>query len=49
MGDHNICLKKGWMDDLQFYVLSTVFHSYKDDGQMIMKDCMKGCMQWNPI
>ena len=34
----------GWMDDLQFYVFSTVFQSYQDDGQVIMK----GCVQWNP-
>ena len=30
------------MDDLQFYVISTVFQSYQDDGQMLMK----GCVQW---
>ena len=35
----------GWMDDMRFYVLSTVFQSYQDDGQMIMK----GCVQWNPV
>ena len=23
----------GWMDDLQFYGLSTVFKSYQDDGE----------------
>ena len=27
----------GWMDDLRFYVFSTVFQSYQDDGQMIKK------------
>ena len=27
----------GWMDDLQFYVLSTIFQSYHDDGRMIRK------------
>ena len=35
----------GWMDDLQFYVLSTVFQSYQDDGHMIMK----GCMHWTSV
>ena len=35
----------GWMDDLRLYVLSRVFKSYQDDGQMIMKDCV----QWNPV
>ena len=34
-----------WMDDLGFYILSTLFHSYQDNGWMIMK----GCVQWNPI
>ena len=33
----------GWMDGLRFYVLSTVFQSYQDDGRLIMK----GCAQWN--
>ena len=33
----------GWMDDLRFYVLPTVFQSYQDDGRMIME----GCVQWN--
>ena len=23
---------EGWMDDLRFYVFSTVFQSYQDDG-----------------
>ena len=32
----------GWIDDLQFYVLLTVFQSYQDDARMIMK----GCVQW---
>ena len=32
------------MDDLQFS-FSTVFQSYQDDGQMIMK----GCVQWNSV
>ena len=32
-----------WMDDMRFYVLSTVFQSYQDDGSLIMK----GCFQWN--
>ena len=35
----------GWMDDLRFYVLSTVFQSYKDDGRLITK----GCVQWNCV
>ena len=36
----------GWMDDLRFFMsLPTVFLSYQDDGQMIMK----GCVQWDPI
>ena len=26
-----------WMDDLRFYVLSTIFQSYQDDGPVIMK------------
>ena len=33
------------MDDLGFYVLSTVFQSYQDDGRVIVK----GCVQWNPV
>ena len=28
-----------------FTAFSTVFQSYQDDGQMIMK----GCVQWNPF
>ena len=35
----------GWMDDLPFYFLFTVFQSYQDVGQMMMK----GCGQWNPV
>ena len=31
------------MDELRFYVLSAIFHSYKDDGKVIMK----GCVHWN--
>ena len=33
------------MDDLRFYVYSTVFQSFQDDGWVIMKDCE----QWNPV
>ena len=35
----------GWIDDLKFYIFSTVFQSYQDNGQMIMK----GSVQWNPV
>ena len=34
----------GWMT-CDFTSFSTVFQSYQDDGQMIMK----GCVQWNPV
>ena len=34
----------GWMT-CDFTSFSTVFQSYQDDGQMIMK----GCVQWNPF
>ena len=27
----------GWMDNLRFYVLLTVFQSYQDDGRLITK------------
>ena len=37
--------KDGWMDDLGFYAHSSVFQSYQDNGQMIMK----GCVHWNPV
>ena len=37
--------KDGWMDDLGFYVLLTVFQSYQDDVWMIMN----GCVQWNSV
>ena len=30
----------GWMEDLRFYVLLTVFQSYQDDVWMIMKGCV---------
>ena len=33
-----------WMT-CDFMSFSTVFQSYQDDGQMIMK----GCVQWNPV
>ena len=29
--------KKGWMDELGFYVHSTVFQSFRDDGRVNMK------------
>ena len=35
----------GWMDDIRFYVLLTVFQSYQDDGRLIMK----GYVQWNSV
>ena len=35
----------GWIVDLNFMSFSSVFESYQDDGQLIMK----GCMQWNPV
>ena len=35
----------GWMDDLRFYVLLTVFQSYQDDVWMMMK----GYVQWNSV
>ena len=28
---------KGWMDELGFYVPSTVFQSFRDDGRVNMK------------
>ena len=34
----------GWMV-CDFTSFSTVFQSYQDDGQMIMKRCV----QWNPV
>ena len=33
-------MNDGWMDDLNLTSFSTVFQSYQDDGQMIMKGCM---------
>ena len=33
------------MDDLQLYVLLTVFQSYQDDGRVIMK----GYVQWKLV
>ena len=32
----------GWMDDLQFYILLTVFQSYQDDEKVIMKAVCNG-------
>ena len=29
--------KDGWMDELGFYVPSTVFQSFRDDGRVNMK------------
>ena len=29
--------KNGWMDELGFYVPSTVFQSFRDDGRVNMK------------
>ena len=29
--------KDGWMDELEFYVPSTVFQSFRDDGRVKMK------------
>ena len=31
------CYPKGWMDELGFYVPSTVFQSFRDDGRVNMK------------
>ena len=33
------------MRDLRFYVFSTVFQSYQDDGRVIMKSCAP----WNHV
>ena len=33
------------VDDLQFYVISTVFQSYQDNESLIIK----GCVQWNLV
>ena len=38
----------GWMDGwmiCDFTSFATVFKSYQDDGQMIVKSCV----QWNPV
>ena len=35
---------RSWTMTCDFTSFSTVFQSYQDDGQMIMK----GCVQWNP-
>ena len=34
-----------WLNDLRFYVLSTVFQSYQDDERLIMK----GFVLWNSV
>ena len=31
----------GWMDELGFYVSSTVFQSFRDDGRMNMKSSVQ--------
>ena len=36
----------GWMT-CDFTSFSTVFHSYQDDGQMILKGCVS--RHWNPV
>ena len=36
-------LCEGWMDELGFYVPSTVFQSFRDDGRVNMK----GSVQWS--
>ena len=33
----NTCLENIWMDELGFYVPSTVFQSFRDDGRVNMK------------
>ena len=35
----------GLMDVLRFYVFSTVFQSYQDERNVVMK----GSVQWNPL
>ena len=42
--DIALTLMDGWMT-CEFTFFSTVFQSYQDVGQMIMK----GCVQWNPV
>ena len=32
---------EGWMDELGFYVPSTVFQSFRDDGRVNMKDSVQ--------
>ena len=34
-----------WMDELGFYVPSTVFQSFRDDGRVNMK----GSVQWSAV
>ena len=36
---------KLWMDELGFYVPSTVFQSFRDDGRVNMK----GSVQWSAV
>ena len=36
---------KAWMDELGFYVPSTVFQSFRDDGRVNMK----GSVQWSAV
>ena len=36
---------EGWMDELGFYIPSTVFQSFRDDGRVNMK----GSVQWSAV
>ena len=38
-------VEDGWMDELGFYVPSTVFQSFRDDGRVNMK----GSVQWSAV
>ena len=40
-----IYLHDEWMDELVFYVPSTVFQSFRDDGRVNMK----GSVQWSAV
>ena len=42
---YNSLLVTRWMDGLGFYVPSTVFQSFRDDGRMNMK----GSVQWSAV
>ena len=41
----SICTNDGWMDELGFYIPSTVFQSFRDDGRVNMK----GSVQWSAV